>query len=83
LFWKPAHERLLLAAAGVALARRTRGTSLVATVPYMALVWDARHRPTPRRLAGFAAVLPERVISDAAEVFATARAAVKHRTPLL
>jgi GT2 family glycosyltransferase len=83
LFWKEAHERLLLAAAGVALARRTRGVSLLAAIPYLEHHWDRRLRPTPRRIAGFAAYLPERVLSDAAELVGTARAALEHRTPLL
>lgn len=34
IFWKPTHERLLLAAAAVALAPRTRGVSLALVVPY-------------------------------------------------
>jgi glycosyltransferase involved in cell wall biosynthesis len=83
LFWKEAHERLLLAAAGVALARRTRGLSLFAVVPYLEHHWDRRLRATPRRIAGFAAYLPERVAADAAELLGTARAALEHRTPLL
>jgi glycosyltransferase involved in cell wall biosynthesis len=83
LFWKDAHERLLLAAVGVALAPRTRGASLLATLPYLEWHWDRTVRPTPRRLAGFAAVLPERVLADAAELAGTARSAIKYRTPLL
>jgi GT2 family glycosyltransferase len=83
LFWKHAHERLLLAAAGVALARRTRGVSLLAVIPYLEHHWDRRLEPTPRRIAGFAAYVPERVIADAAELLGTARAALRHRTPLL
>jgi GT2 family glycosyltransferase len=83
VFWKEAHERLLLAAAGVALARRTRGISLLAAAPYVELHWDRTVRPTPRRLAGFAAYLCERVAVDAAEVVGTARAAFRYRSPLL
>lgn len=37
VFWKPTHERLLLALAGVALAPRTRGRSLAVALPYAAL----------------------------------------------
>ena len=37
IFWKRTHERLLLAVAGVALAPRSRGVSLVAVVPYLRL----------------------------------------------
>jgi GT2 family glycosyltransferase len=83
LFWKESHERLLLAAAGVALARRTRGLSLLAAAPYVEYHWDRRVQPTPRRLAGFAAYLCERAVSDAAELVGTARAALRYRTPLL
>ena len=36
-FWKPTHERLLLALAGAVLAPRTRGLSLAAALPYAAL----------------------------------------------
>jgi Glycosyl transferase family 2 len=37
VFWKPSHEALLLAAAGLALAPRTRGLSLGAAIPYLRL----------------------------------------------
>jgi glycosyltransferase involved in cell wall biosynthesis len=83
IFWKDAHERLLLAAAGVALAKRTRGVSLLAVLPYLEEHWDDTVPVTPRRLAGFAAYLPERVLADAAELAGTAIAAIRHRTPLL
>jgi hypothetical protein len=83
LFWKETHERLLLAAAGLALAGRTRGISLLAILPYVEHHWDRTVEPTPRRLAGFAAYLCERTVSDAAELLGTARAALRHRTPLL
>jgi GT2 family glycosyltransferase len=83
IFWKDAHERLLLAAAGVALARRTRGLSLLAVLPYLEEHWDDTVPVSPRRIAGFAAYLPERVIADAAELAGTSIAAIRHRTPLL
>ncbi|MGH2923398.1 MAG: glycosyltransferase family 2 protein [Solirubrobacterales bacterium] len=83
-FWKEAHEGLLLAAAGVALAPRTRGLSLIAAAPYVKWYWNPRiNRVTPRRLAGFAVFLAERAVVDAAEVAATARSAIRYRTPLL
>jgi GT2 family glycosyltransferase len=83
LFWKESHEKLLLAAAGLALAGRTRGLSLLAIAPYVEQLWDRTAEPTPRRIAGFAAYLCERSVSDGAEVLGTLRAALRHRTPLL
>jgi GT2 family glycosyltransferase len=71
-FWKPSHERLLLAAAGVALARRTSGASLAAVVP-----WLLVHRPDPLT------TLPAHLAIDAAEVVALARGSVVARTLLL
>jgi Glycosyl transferase family 2 len=83
LFWKESHEKLLLAVAGLVLAGRTRGLSLLAIAPYVEQLWDPTAEPTPRRLAGFAAYLCERSVSDAAELVGTVRAAIKHRTPLV
>jgi glycosyl transferase family 2 len=83
VFWKDTHERLLLAAAGVVLAGRTRGLSLLAVLPYAEHLWDRELDPTPRRLAGFAAYVCERSLADAAEVIGTVRAALRYRTPLL
>jgi GT2 family glycosyltransferase len=78
IFWKPSHEALLLAAAGAALAPRTRGLSLVALVPWI----DAHRREHPdkwsllRGLPGHAAV-------DAAELWALLRGSARARTLLL
>ena len=77
-FWKPSHERLLLAAAGLALAGRTRGASLALTVPW-ALVHRGEH-PSP---AALARALPAHAAVDAAEVAAMARGSVEARTLLL
>jgi hypothetical protein len=83
-FWKEAHEGFVLAAAGLALAPRTRGLSLLAAVPYVRWYLAGRERPeTPRQLARFAVFLAERAVVDGAEVIATARSAVRYRTPLL
>jgi glycosyltransferase involved in cell wall biosynthesis len=74
IFWKPAHERLLVGAAGLALARSTRGASLAATLPYLALrvggptTWPA---------------VPGHLLVDAAEVAAMARGSLRARTLLL
>jgi GT2 family glycosyltransferase len=78
IFWKPAHERLLLAAAGLALARRTRGVSLAAAVPY-ALV----HRTEHPDAASLARSLPAHLAVDSAEVAAMARGSVEARSLLL
>jgi hypothetical protein len=46
--------------------------------------WNSRlHRAAPRQLAGFALFVAERAVVDAAEVVATARSAIRYRTPLL
>ncbi len=77
-FWKPAHERLLLALAGAALARPTRGASLAVVLPY-ALVHRGEH---PSR-ASLARALPAHLAVDAAEVAALARGSWRARTLLL
>ncbi|HEU4978361.1 MAG TPA: glycosyltransferase [Solirubrobacteraceae bacterium] len=78
VFWKPAHERLLLAAAGVALAPRTRGVSLAAAAPYV-LVHRGEH---PSR-ADHLRALPAHLAVDVAEVAAMARGSIAARTLLL
>jgi GT2 family glycosyltransferase len=77
-FWKPSHERLLLAAAGVALARRTRGASLAAVAP-----WVLVHRGEHPTAAALARALPAHLAVDAAEVGALARGSLQTRTLLL
>lgn len=77
-FWKPAHERLLLAVAGLALALRTRGGSLALVAPY-ALVHRTEH---PSR-GSLVRALPAHLAVDAAEVAALARGSVRARTLLL
>lgn len=74
IFWKPSHERLLLAAAGLALARPTRGAALLALVPYLLLrVGGPRSWPD----------IPGHVAVDTAEIVAMARGSVAARTLLL
>ena len=78
VFWKPSHERLLLAAAAVALAPRTRGAALAGTLP-----WLAVHRNKhPSALSHLRAV-PAHLAVDAAEVAAMARGSLAARTLLL
>jgi GT2 family glycosyltransferase len=78
VFWKRSHAFLPLAAAGLALARRTRGVSLVLAVPYARL-----YRPHHGSYLGTVASLPGHALVDAAETAAVTGGAIKHRTPLL
>ena len=80
IFWKPSHERLLLAAlAGAVLARPTRGLSVAAAVAAYAHV----HRPLHGSWPGTLAHLPAHAAIDAAEIAAVARGALRERTLLL
>ncbi|MFL5894438.1 MAG: glycosyltransferase family 2 protein [Thermoleophilaceae bacterium] len=78
VFWKPSHERLLVAAAGAILARRAPALALAALVPYVAL-----HRSEHGSLAGTAAALPAHVAVDAAEVVAMIRGSAAAGTLVL
>ncbi|MGI8623617.1 MAG: glycosyltransferase, partial [Solirubrobacteraceae bacterium] len=78
IFWKPSHERLLLAAAGLAVARRTRGASLVAALP-----WLLAHRGEHPDRASLLRALPAHLAVDAAEVAAMARGSLRAGTLLL
>lgn len=78
IFWKRSHERLLLAAAGALLARRTRGTSLLLALPYAAL-YRSQHGSWP----GTVASLPGHALVDGAETAAVTAGAAKFRTPLV
>jgi glycosyltransferase involved in cell wall biosynthesis len=78
VFWKPSHERLLLAAAGVALASRTRGASLLLSLPYLRL-----QRTQHGSSAGLLVLLPAHVGLDLAEIVAMVRGSVRYRTLVL
>jgi GT2 family glycosyltransferase len=78
IFWKPEHERLLYALAGAALARRTRGLSLLAVLPYV-----QRLRRLHGSYPGTVASLPAHVLVDTAELLAVARGAVRFRALVL
>jgi hypothetical protein len=88
--WKPAHARLPVAAAGLALAavalRRRRPAPLVAglaaVVPW-ALVASPQYGNSPRGVARAISELPGRFALDAAEVTALARGSIRYRTLLL
>ena len=74
VFWKPSHERLLLAAL---LARHPLGA--VAGGAF----WLAAHRHRHPSLAGLLAAAPAHLAEDAAEVTAMVRGSLKERTLLL
>jgi hypothetical protein len=78
LFWKPSHERLLLAVAGLALAPRTRGVSLAAAAP-----WALVHRREHPDRWSLLRSLPAHAAVDGAEVAAMARGSLSARTLLL
>jgi GT2 family glycosyltransferase len=77
IFWKPSHERLLLAAAGLLLLRRSP-LAAVAVVPYLTL-----QRTQHGSYAGTLAALPAHVALDAAELAAMVRGSVDARTLVL
>jgi GT2 family glycosyltransferase len=82
IFWKPAHERLLVAALGIAIAARPQTRSLplacAALSPYLAI-----HRSQHGSYAGTAAALPAHVALDAAEIVAMVRGSVESGTLVL
>ncbi len=78
VFWKRSHALLPLAVAGVALAPRTRGASLLLALPYARL-----YRNHHGSYAGTAASLPGHAAVDGAEMAAVAAGAVQHRTLLI
>jgi GT2 family glycosyltransferase len=78
VFWKRSHERLLVAAAGVALAPATRGVSLVAVLP-----WAVLHRHEhPDRIALLRS-LHGHLAVDGAEFVAMVRGSIDARTLVL
>ena len=95
IFWKEAHARILLAAAGAPAARRlarsgtaaaprraaTLVLAAVAAAPYVALHARTYDR-SPRGLARAALELPSRAAVDAAETLVTIGGAIHHRTPM-
>jgi glycosyltransferase involved in cell wall biosynthesis len=86
IFWKPAHERMLAGALGVAVAanvaRGSRtlafGLACAAIAPYLAL-----HRTQHGSYAGTLASLPAHAALDAAEIVAMVRGSVDARTLVL
>jgi hypothetical protein len=82
LFWRAGHSRVLLAAAGALSFRKRPLLGLAATAPYVRQHLRSYGR-TPRNLGRAALDLPMRALVDLTGVAATARAAVRHRTPVL
>ncbi len=80
-FYKPYHLFVLLLAAGVAVARRSAPAALLLALPWLAYRTAIAPRPAPRKWLW--AVLPMSFAVDAAEVAATVRGAIRHRTVVL
>jgi GT2 family glycosyltransferase len=78
VFWRGSHEGLLLAAAGFALGRRTRGVSLALCLPYLRHV-RSQHGGWPGSLAA----LPAHAAIDAGEIAAMLRGSARFRTVVL
>lgn len=80
-FWKEAHARLTLAAAGALLSRKVGPLAFLAALPYAALHARA-YDPTPRGLARAALDLPSLAAVDAAETVLTAAGGIRHGAPM-
>lgn len=78
IFWKPSHEALLLALAGAALSRRTRGSSLLLAIP-----WALVHRTEHPSRDSLARSLPGHLAVDGAEMISMLRGSVRARTLLI
>jgi len=81
IFWRRSHFRLILALAGLALARRQPALAALAG-PY--LRDGLRHRGTHLRARAAGAVeLPGRAVVDLAEIATLLRGSIRHRTIVL
>lgn len=87
-FWYPSHERLLLAAAGLAIASRrglplpARALGVVAAFPYFDMRVNWR-QPSPRRTPLQLGVLGAWALVDGAETLARIPAAIRRRVPVI
>jgi GT2 family glycosyltransferase len=79
VFWRKSHAALLLALAGLPLARRHPAVALAAALPYLELRVNWRSR-SARRLARRLATLPAWVAIDAVETASRLPAAARNRT---
>ena len=75
IFWRPSHPPLLVAAAGLALRRRTL---LAAAIP-----WALQHRREHDSPAELAAWLPVHLLIDACEIATAAVGSARYRTLML
>ncbi|WP_354698163.1 hypothetical protein DSM112329_03828 [Paraconexibacter sp. AEG42_29] len=82
VFWRASHPLLPVAALGLAGARRTRGLSLLAALPYVAAARGSYGSSVRGQVRGLAEV-PGRAAVDAAEIVALARGSVQQRTLIL
>lgn len=82
VFWRASHALLPVALLGLLAARRTRGASLLATLPYLAVARGSYGRSWRGRARALAEV-PGRAVVDAAEIAALARGSVEQRTLIL
>jgi hypothetical protein len=82
LFWKWTHAWLPPALAGVALARRTYGLSLLLALPWakQSLPW---YGPGKRNFVFRVRQAPRRAAIDLTEMAVLARGSLRHRSPLL
>lgn len=80
VFWKRSHATLPLAFAGSALARRTRGASLLLTIPYLDDAGAFTPPLSARRAARVTVAIASTALVDAVEIGATVRAAIAART---
>jgi GT2 family glycosyltransferase len=91
IFWKPAHERMLIAMLGMVLAAtaragsgRDRGSGLALAIACAAMApYIALHRTQHGSYTGTVASLPAHVAVDAAEMVAMVRGSVEARTLVL
>lgn len=81
-FWRRSHALVALAAVGAVAARRHPVLALAALAPYVDSNMD-RSALSPRGVARQLAGLPSRAAVDLLEVGAMARAAMRHRVPVL
>ncbi len=82
VFWRLSHALLPVAVLAVLAARRTRGRSLVAALPYV-LSARGSYGSGVRGQARALAEVPGRAIVDAAEIAALARGSAEQRTLIL
>ncbi len=80
-FYRRSHAQLLLAAAGLVLARRGRRAASMLALPYLSAIVGTT-TVSPLRLARRLAHVPLRALVDAVEIAAALRGAIRSRTPV-